>query len=86
MFVLSLNRFERGRKGMEGEGSKRRRCLVQSKTILRLSMDKLGGAVFLFLQSHCFLLPAIADACIRASYKRTLFLLSPSVSLFAPGV
>lgn len=81
MFVLSLNRFEKG--------EERKRRLVQSEMIFRSSMDKLSGAAgvspvfFFFFFIHNF----IADACIRASYKRTLFLgsLCPLRSALCPG-
>lgn len=81
MFVLSLNRFEKG--------EERKRRLVQSEMIFRSSMDKLSGAAgvsrvfFFFFFIHNF----IADACIRASYKRTLFLGSPCPlrSALCPG-
>ena len=82
MFVLSLNRFEKG--------EERKRRLVQSEMIFRSSMDKLSEAagvsrVFFFFLF--FIHNFIADACIRASYKRTLFLgsLCPLRSALCPG-
>lgn len=76
MFVLSLNRFEKEKE--------RKRRLVQSEMIFRSSMDKLSGAS---LQSFFFIHNFITDACIRASYKRTLFLGSPCPlrSALCPG-
>lgn len=77
MFVLSLNRFEKG--------EERKRRLVQSEMIFRSSMDKLSGASLqsFFLFTISSLTRAFAH---RTKEPFSLVLPALSVPLFAPGV